>query len=217
MSEQINKEKMELIYKFERAMGKRKQIKPSLVKKLFPNDEKLYSRVKAMTDSVYKKEKNKSCDDLYRGENSNEYVDINEVDDKGTYITQDKRKKKVGNKSYSERSKFKCDSKDVNEKNDKNKKNNSDKKNENNILGKIEEFKKECYGQLNKVIEDEKKKEKERIEKYDNENDEDIKKKLQNEMDIERAKGNKLIKNMEKDIENKIKKYEEDLRKNNDT
>ena len=100
MSEQINKEKMELIYKFEKAMGKRKQIKPSLVKKLFPNDEKLYSKVKAMTDSVYKKDKNKSCDDVYKVENSNEYIDANEVDDKGTYITQDKKKKKVGNKSY---------------------------------------------------------------------------------------------------------------------
>ena len=40
MSEQINKEKRELINKFEKAMGRKKQIKPSLVKKLFPNDDK---------------------------------------------------------------------------------------------------------------------------------------------------------------------------------
>ena len=92
-----------------------------------------------MTDSVYKKEKNKSCDDVYKGENSNYYMDNNEVDDKGTYLTQDKKKKKISNKSYSERCKFKNDNKD------KNLNDNHNKNNENNILQKIEEFKKKCY------------------------------------------------------------------------
>ena len=196
ISEQINKEKTDLINKFEKEMSKKKQIRPSLVKKLFPNDEKLYYKVKVMTDNIYKKGRNKSSDNILDNDSN-----INEKENDKIYITQRKKKKKKDIKSYS------IDKDNKISKND-------DLK-EQNILKKIEEFKKKCYDDLNKVIENEKKKEKERIEKYEKEKNEENKKKIQIEMSKERNEGNKLISDMEKDIQNKIKKYESDLRKNN--
>ena len=51
---EMEKEKQELIYKFENAFRKKKQIDAEIVKELFPEDEELYNKIKNMTDKMYK-------------------------------------------------------------------------------------------------------------------------------------------------------------------
>ena len=48
----MEKEKQELIAKFENALKKKKQIDAEIVKELFPEDEELYNRIKNMTNKV---------------------------------------------------------------------------------------------------------------------------------------------------------------------
>ena len=50
----MEKEKQELIVKFENAFKKKKQIDAEIVKELFPEDEELYNKIKSMTDKMYK-------------------------------------------------------------------------------------------------------------------------------------------------------------------
>ena len=51
---EMEKEKQELILKFENAFQKKKQIDAEIVKELFPEDQELYKRIKNMTDKMYK-------------------------------------------------------------------------------------------------------------------------------------------------------------------
>ena len=85
--------------------------------------------------------------------------------------------------------------------------------NEKDILRKIEEYKNEQYKSFNQAIEEEKKKENERIRKYEEENDFEKKQQLEKEMANERAKGNQNILDFQKNINENIKNYEEELRK----
>ena len=48
----MEKEKQELIIKFENALKKKKEIDAEIVKELFPEDEELYNRIKNMTNKV---------------------------------------------------------------------------------------------------------------------------------------------------------------------
>ena len=49
----MEKEKQELIIKFENAFKKKKHIDAEIVKELFPEDEELYNRIKDMTDKMF--------------------------------------------------------------------------------------------------------------------------------------------------------------------
>ena len=48
----MEKEKQELIIKFENALKKKKEIDAEIVKELFPEDEELYNRIKNMTNKI---------------------------------------------------------------------------------------------------------------------------------------------------------------------
>lgn len=48
----MEKEKQQLIVKFESAFKKKNQINAEIVKDLFPEDEELYNRIKKMTDKI---------------------------------------------------------------------------------------------------------------------------------------------------------------------
>ena len=48
----MEKEKQELITKFENALKKKKEIDAEIVKELFPEDEELYNRIKNLTNKV---------------------------------------------------------------------------------------------------------------------------------------------------------------------
>ena len=48
----MEKEKQQLIYRFENAFKKKNQIDPEIVKELFPEDENLYNKIKKMTDKM---------------------------------------------------------------------------------------------------------------------------------------------------------------------
>ena len=48
----MEKEKQELITKFENALKKKKEIDAEIVKELFPEDEELYNRIKNMTNKI---------------------------------------------------------------------------------------------------------------------------------------------------------------------
>ena len=50
----MEKEKQNLINKFENTFKKKSQIDAQIVKELFPEDEELYNRIKKMTDKMYK-------------------------------------------------------------------------------------------------------------------------------------------------------------------
>jgi hypothetical protein len=52
----MEKEKQNLINKFENTFKKKSQIDAQIVKELFPEDEELYNRIKKMTDKMYKTE-----------------------------------------------------------------------------------------------------------------------------------------------------------------
>ena len=54
----MEKEKQELIVKFENAFKKKNQIDPEMIKELFPEDQKLYEKVKSMTEKLKKNEMN---------------------------------------------------------------------------------------------------------------------------------------------------------------
>ena len=58
LANDMEKEKQELIVKFENALKKKKQIDAEIVKELFPEDEELYNRIKNMTDKMYKNSNN---------------------------------------------------------------------------------------------------------------------------------------------------------------
>ena len=55
MADSIEKEKQQLIFRFENVLQLNKQIDAEVVKKLFPEDEKLYQKVKNLQDEMYKK------------------------------------------------------------------------------------------------------------------------------------------------------------------
>ena len=59
LASDMEKEKQELIFKFENALKKKKQIDAEIVKELFPEDEELYNRVKNMTNKVKDNKDNK--------------------------------------------------------------------------------------------------------------------------------------------------------------
>jgi hypothetical protein len=50
----MEKEKQNLINKFENTFKKKSQIDAQIVRELFPEDEELYNRIKKMTDKMYK-------------------------------------------------------------------------------------------------------------------------------------------------------------------
>ena len=54
LTNDMEKEKQELIMKFENAFKKKKQIDAEIIKELFPEDEELYNRIKNKTDKMYK-------------------------------------------------------------------------------------------------------------------------------------------------------------------
>ena len=60
----MEKEKQELIYKFENAFKNKKQIDAEIVKELFPEDEELYNRIKKLTDKI------NSNNEIIQGKNS---------------------------------------------------------------------------------------------------------------------------------------------------
>ena len=51
---EMEKEKQQLIAKFENTFKRKKQIDAEIVKELFPEDEELYNKIKNMTNKMYK-------------------------------------------------------------------------------------------------------------------------------------------------------------------
>ena len=100
LADSIEKEKQQLIQKFENIMQKNKQIDAEVVKKLFPEDEKLYLKIKNLQEDMYKKYNS----ELSRINNSNILNDIlspNIKDDELFFITQKNKKneKEMKNKN----------------------------------------------------------------------------------------------------------------------
>ena len=60
LASDMEREKQNLINKFENTFKKKKQIDAEIVKELFPEDIELYNRVKDMTDKMYKTRNNLS-------------------------------------------------------------------------------------------------------------------------------------------------------------
>ena len=54
LANDMEKEKQELIVKFENAFKKKKQIDAEIIKELFPEDEQLYNKIKNKTEKMYK-------------------------------------------------------------------------------------------------------------------------------------------------------------------
>ena len=54
LAKDMEREKQRLINKFEKAVKKRNQVDPEIVKDLFPEDEVLYNKIKCMTTRMYK-------------------------------------------------------------------------------------------------------------------------------------------------------------------
>ena len=71
LANDMEKEKQELIFKFENAFKKKKQIDAEIVKELFPEDEELYNKIKNMTDKMYKTTKNLSLNNTTNSNNFN--------------------------------------------------------------------------------------------------------------------------------------------------
>lgn len=55
MSNSIERQKVQLINQFDNVLNKNKEINAELVKKLFPEDQNFFNKIKNMTDQVYKK------------------------------------------------------------------------------------------------------------------------------------------------------------------
>ena len=213
MTEQLNKEKLLLINKFEKAMKKRKNIDPEIVKELFPEDQNFYNRFKLLTTTLYNIKKLDQTDDNITFKN---IIYSNRANNKNTTSYSSFRNSFNISKKFSPKNspkKVKSEKIIIEDKGKEKEK--KDILNEKDIIKKIEEYKNEQYSNFNKTIEDEKKKEKERIKKYDEEQDPEKKKKIEKELANERADSNKKIIEFQKNIDLNIKKYEEELRKNN--
>ena len=107
LTNSIEREKQELINRFEIILQKNKQIDAEVVKKLFPGDKKLYGKIKHLTDQTLSKynsehnslSKNKHNDDynqtneLFFITQKNKKVDNNKINNKKEITSNDKEKK----------------------------------------------------------------------------------------------------------------------------
>ena len=91
LTDSIEKEKQQLIFRFESVLQKNKPIDAEVVRKLFPDDKKLYEKVKNMQDEIYKK---------YNSEHSKINAKSNLDDNELFFITQ--KTKKEGNEDKKE-------------------------------------------------------------------------------------------------------------------
>ena len=98
LTDSIEKEKQELIVRFENILQKNKKIDAEVVKKLFPEDKELYNKIKNLTDEVYNKCNNDQSKMKKSGENSNI-----KSDDELVFITQ----KNKNNQAKSKKKKIK--------------------------------------------------------------------------------------------------------------
>jgi hypothetical protein len=191
-STEVQKQKEEVVQKFEKLSRQKKEIEPEMIKELFPGDVELYRNViemkkkqKEIEDNIYKKmeyndRKNKSMANTFYKNNIRNI----ETDEKT-------------NKSM--------------EANDKN--NNEREKKEKEIQKKVEEFKTKEYKEFNKLILEEKEKEETRTKAYEDEQDEQKKLEIEKKNKEERELASKNINQNKIDIEQRIKEYEENLRK----
>jgi hypothetical protein len=98
LTDSIEKEKQELIVRFENILQKNKKIDAEVVKKLFPEDKELYNKIKNLTDEVY----NKCNNDQSKVKKSSENSNI-KSDDELVFITQ----KNKNNQAKSKKKKIK--------------------------------------------------------------------------------------------------------------
>ena len=193
-STEVQKQKEEVVEKFERLSRQKKEIEPEMIKELFPGDVELYRNVvemkkrqKEIEENIFKKmdeydKKNKSMASTFYRKNERN------IDTIGTL-----------NKSANE--------------NGNNPSNNEKEKKEQEIQKKVEEFKTKEYKEFNVLILEEKEKEEKRAKAYEEEKDEQKKLEIEKKNKEERELASQNINKTKNDIEQRIKEYEENLRK----
>ena len=189
-STEVQKQKEEILQKFERLSRQKKEIEPEMIRELFPGDVELYRNVlemkkkqKEIEENIFKKmdgfdKKNKSMASFYR---RNERIETNG---------------EINNKSMNDN-------------------NNEKEKKEKEIQKKVEEFKTKEYKEFNLLIMEEKEKEEKRAKAYEEEKDEQKKLEIEKRNKEERELASQNINKTKSDIEQRIKEYEENLRKEN--
>ena len=171
MTNEINKQKEIIVQKFENAMKNKrnKPIDPKIIKKLFPEDESFYLRIKKMTEQI-NSNKNSSSQTRYNSSIMSDRVEKKER------IVLDVPEKKEPKKEDNYKEVI----------------------DEKEIERKVKENKNQLLKEVNVVIEEEKEKEKKRISRYENETNQEEKVKLEKEMAKERQEGNIKINEMQK-------------------
>jgi hypothetical protein len=189
-STEVQKQKEEILQKFERLSRQKKEIEPEMIRELFPGDVELYRNVlemkkkqKEIEENIFKKmdgfdKKNKSMASFYR---RNERIETNG---------------EINNKSMNDN-------------------NNEKEKKEKEIQKKVEEFKTKEYKEFNLLIMKEKEKEEKRAKAYEEEKDEQKKLEIEKRNKEERELASQNINKNKENIEQRIKEYEENLRKEN--
>ena len=194
-STEIQKQKEELVEKFDKLVRQNKEIEPEMIKELFPGDNELYRSILEM------KKKQKEIED-----NIIKKYDTHNSDKKNKSMANPFYKKRERNIEPVEENKKLNKSTNDNDENEKQKK-------EQEIQKKVEEFKTKEYKEFNNLILEEKEKEEKRTKEYEEEKDEQKKLEIEKKNKEERELASENLNKTKNDIENRIKEYEDSLRK----
>ena len=199
---EVQKQKEEVVLKFDKLARQKKEIEPEMIRELFPGDNELYENVKEMKRKQKETEENiiKKFDsyDKKNKSMSNAFYNKSKIEIDAKTNIENNSKEEINDKGEKEKEKEKEDNKEKKEK---------------EIQKKVEEFKANEYKEFDKLINEEKEKEEERTKMYENEKDETKKLEIEKKNKEERELASKNINQHKDDIDKRIKEYEEKLRK----
>ena len=175
VSAEVEKQKEEVILKFDKLERQKKDIEPEMIKELFPGDNELYEKVKEM-----KKQQKIEEEKIYKNKEKKENKE-NKENTENTENTEKKEKKET------------IESNENNENNENNEEDENNKDKEKEIEKKVEEYKAKLCKEFNQMIEEEKENEKNRVERYENENDETKKQEIEKEIAKERKEASEKM------------------------
>ena len=193
-SSEVQKQKEELVEKFDKLARQNKEIEPEMIRELFPGDNELYHNILEM------KKKQKEIED-----NIIKKFDSYNSDKKNKSMATTFYRKNDKNNELLESNKKMNKSQNDNNEEEKQKK-------EQEIQKKVEEFKTKEYKEFNKLILEEKEKEEKRTKDYEEEKDEQKKLEIEKKNKEERELASENINKNKSDIEKRIKEYEDNLR-----